>query len=230
MVKPMKSANATFGGNPTKQTADLRRPSESQERLPSARDGADVEPGWARCEESTPPEAPVADRRRRQPARSPQLRTGVVRRLEVRGSQRESGVIERPLSRRDSNGKLRPAHVRGDRGAGHTGEWRCLEWGQEQHGEQRMTRNSKVTIVQLSRHGDLLRQNGPDVWLPEAGDFMNRMARLVAQAFGFARCRSVCLRSSSAVLTVAEAGDTKVVAVSGPLASMTNVLRRAGLE
>jgi hypothetical protein len=83
--------------------------------------------------------------------------------------------------------------------------------------------------VQLSRGGDLVRQNGPDTWLPEAGDFVHRMSRLVAQGLGFERCRALYLRSSNAVLTVAEAGE-KVMAVSGPVCSMTNVLRRAGLE
>jgi hypothetical protein len=83
--------------------------------------------------------------------------------------------------------------------------------------------------VQLSSGGDLVRQNGPDAWLPEAGDFMHRMAGLVAQGLGFDQCRSLCLKSPNAVLTVAEAGPN-VVAVTGPVGSMTNVLRRAGLE
>jgi hypothetical protein len=87
-----------------------------------------------------------------------------------------------------------------------------------------------VTIVQLSKNGDLLRQNGPDAWLPEAGDFVQRMSRLLAQGLGFRRCRSVCLKGASAVLAVTEAGDSHVVAVSGPVRSLGNVLRRAGLE
>lgn len=93
-----------------------------------------------------------------------------------------------------------------------------------------MPRNTKVTIAQLSRNGDLIRQNGPDVWLPEAADFVQRMSRLLAQGLGFERCRSVCLKGSSSVLTVTEAGDTKVVAVTGPVRSMAKVLERAGIE
>jgi hypothetical protein len=87
-----------------------------------------------------------------------------------------------------------------------------------------------VTIVQLSKNGDLIRQNGPDAWLPEAGDFVQRMSRLLAQGLGFERCRSLCLKGATSVLAVTEAGDSKVVAVSGPVRSMTNVLRRAGIE
>ncbi|HTV23660.1 MAG TPA: hypothetical protein VMG12_33450, partial [Polyangiaceae bacterium] len=108
-------------------------------------------------------------------------------------------------------------------------EWRCLEeWGQPS--KERRMRSSKVTIVQLSKNGDLVRQNGPDAWLPEAGDFIQRMSRLLAHGLGFERCRSLCLKGASSVLTITEAGDTKVVAVSGPARSMANVLRRAGLE
>ena len=53
---------------------------------------------------------------------------------------------------------------------------------------------------------------------------------LLAQGLGFERCRSVCLKGASSALTVTEAGDTKVVVVNGPVRSMANVLRRAGLE
>jgi hypothetical protein len=68
------------------------------------------------------------------------------------------------------------------------------------------------------------------VWLPDAADFVHRMALLVAQGLGFDRRRGVCLRSATAVLPVSEAGPTRVVAVSGPQRRMSNVLRRVGLE
>jgi hypothetical protein len=114
--------------------------------------------------------------------------------------------------------------------AGGSGAWRCLEAWTQPSKERRQQRDAKVTIVQLSTNGDLIRQNGPDTWLPEAGDFVQRMSRLLAQGLGFERCRSVCLKGASSVLTVTEAGETNVVAVTGPVRSMANVLRRAGLE
>jgi hypothetical protein len=107
--------------------------------------------------------------------------------------------------------------------------WRCLEWGQPSR-EERPRRNPKVTIVQLSANGELVRQNGPEEWLPEAGDFMHRMSALVARGLGFERCRSICLKSPSAALAVSEAAEGKTMVVSGPHRSLANVLRRAGLE
>jgi hypothetical protein len=219
----MKSANATFGGTPSKQPAEQRPAGESPARLPQdARARTELErAGWGRCEESTRPPAPAAAGH---PPEEPQ--TGVVRTLD--DPERQSGLIARPRSR-PSSGRMRAARLLAEQTGDNSGEWRCLEWDQGQRG-RRPKRNSKVTIVQLTWDGDLIRQNGPDSWLPEAGDFVHRMARLLAQGLGFERCRSLCLRSSSAALAVAEAGDTKVVAVSGPSPSMTNVLRRAGLE
>jgi hypothetical protein len=79
-------------------------------------------------------------------------------------------------------------------------------------------------------NGRLIRQTGESSWLPEAGDFVHRMALLVAQGLGYDRCRGVCLRNQTAVLSVVEAGPTKVVAVAGPASQMPNVLRRMGLE
>lgn len=232
MVEAMKSANVTFGGTPSKNQHEAGRPSESHSRLTSAvpaRVGAEVQRGrWARCEDAALPEAPSAEPRPRALARPEEPRTGVVRRMNVRSRERESGLIRRPPSRAESVGPL-PAEVARAREAGTPADWRCLEWGQASK-ERRPKRNSKVTIVQLSNGGDLVRQNGPDTWLPEAGDFVHRMSQLVAQGLGFERCRSVCLRSPSAALSVTLAGDSKVVAVSGPLTSMTHVLRRAGLE
>jgi hypothetical protein len=111
--------------------------------------------------------------------------------------------------------------------------WRCLEWEASAKPRPRRpprAKASKVTIVQLSVEGDLIRQNGPDSWLPEAGDFMQRMSTLLARSLGFEGCRSLCLRGESAVLAVSAVGSSRVVAVSGPTRSMANVLRRVGLE
>jgi hypothetical protein len=115
-----------------------------------------------------------------------------------------------------------------------SGGWRCLEeWKAPQTQRPRRSAEAstaRVTIVQLSTQGDLLRQNGPDSWLPEAGDFMHRMSTLLARSLGFAACRSLCIRNESAVLAVSSVGNSKVVAVSGPARSMANVLRRVGLS
>jgi hypothetical protein len=235
MVKPMKSVSAASGGTTSSKSQDQRR--ESQARLRSARgvrdlrDGADVEPGrWARCEDVDALEPHRAEQSPPLPARPDELRTGVVRRADA-ASERESGGRERSASRQASNGNQRTPPPRALEDAGQQGDWRCLEWGgpAKPAKQRRLKRNSKVTIVQLAQSGELVRQNGPDAWLPEAGDFLKRMSRLVAQGLGFDSCRSLCLRGSSAVLSVAEAGE-KVMAVSGPIGSMTNVLRRAGLE
>jgi hypothetical protein len=233
MVKAMKSANAKSGGTPSKQPHEARRPSESHTRLSDAAvppASTEIQQGrWARCEEGTPPEALVAEQRRSEPVRPDEPLTGVVRRMNARTSERRSGLIRRSSSRAESAGTLRADAPHDARSAAPSADWRCLEWDRAPK-ERRPKRNSKVTIVQLSNGGDLVRQNGPDEWLPEAGDFVHRMSQLVAQGLGFQRCRSVCLRSSSAALTITEAGNAKVMAVSGPLASMSHVLRRAGLE
>jgi hypothetical protein len=110
--------------------------------------------------------------------------------------------------------------------------WRCLEWQAPSKRPRRprpAATTAKVTIVQLSVEGELIRQNGPDGWLPEAGDFMQRMSTLLARSLGFDECRSLCLRNEASVLAVSAVGQSKVVAVSGPTRSMTNVLRRVGL-
>jgi len=111
--------------------------------------------------------------------------------------------------------------------------WRCLEWkapSKRQRRPRPEATTSKVTIVQLSAEGELIRQNGPDGWLPEAGDFMHRMSTLLARSLGFEECRALCLRNESAVLAVSSVGSSKVVAVSGPAQSMANVLRRVGMS
>lgn len=114
-----------------------------------------------------------------------------------------------------------------------TSGWSCLEWKAPSKPRRRPRPEAtaaKVTIVQLSGDGELIRQNGPDGWLPEAGDFMHRMSMLLARSLGFGECRSLCLRNESSVLAVSAAGSSKVVAVSGPARSMANVLRRVGMS
>ena len=197
---------------------------------PGARRGGPEPAGYPRSE---------AEQQRVARARAEEPRTGVVRRVDFSSGERGAGVTGRGLARtapasgrREQSPTPVIAPTGNEAAAGSARDWSCLEWGRA--GKERLLprrgkRNSKVTIVQLSRGGDLVRQNGPDAWLPEAGDFMHRMAGLVAQGLGFGQCRSVCLKNATAVLTVAEAGG-KVVAVSGPVSSMTNVLRRAGLE
>ena len=114
-----------------------------------------------------------------------------------------------------------------------TGGWSCLEWkaaGKPPRRPRVEATAAKVTIVQLSSEGQLIRQNGPDGWLPEAGDFMHRMSTLLARSLGFGECRSLCLRNESSVLAVSAVGSSKVVAVSGPARSMANVLSRVGMS
>lgn len=218
----MNPANASPRGASAAPQARSRPSSESHARArvsptPSAPTPSPArEHGhWGRCEEDAPappaqPPTPSAD----------EPRTGVVRRMSSRPalavvrSAPEAGPSERARESQPAGGS----------------EWRCLEAWSRPSTERRQRRNAKVTIVQLSKNGDLIRQNGPDAWLPEAGDFVQRMSQLLAQSLGFERCRAVCLKGASSALTVTEAGDTKVVVVSGPVRSMANVLRRAGLE
>lgn len=229
----MNPANASPRGTPSAPHAQSRRSKASQTRsmasptLPATTDraptpSAATEQGrWGRCEEdaSAPPAVPASPS-----ARAEEPRTGVVRRVTLRS--RPTPAVARLAP--DASARSQPA--RESQPAGSSGEWRCLETWNRPSKERRQRRNAKVTIVQLSKNGDLIRQNGPDAWLPEAGDFVQRMSGLLAHGLGFERCRSVCLKGASTVLTVTEAGDTNVVAVSGPVRSMTNVLKRAGLE
>jgi hypothetical protein len=236
----MKPANAPSSGAPTAPDALNLRSSESQTRFsrarssstgapaPPAASGSSQHAGWGRCEEDAMPEAPEAPLSRAS-ASSEEPRTGVVRVMGRREGQSGARAVERAPAALPAS-EQRPERPRRERSKSSASEWRCLEAWSQPTKERRMRRSSKVTIVQLSRNGDLIRQNGPDAWLPEAGDFMQRMSRLLAQGLGFESCRSLCLRGASSVLTVTEAGDTKVVAVSGPTGSMGNVLRRAGLE
>jgi hypothetical protein len=217
----MKPANASPRGTPH---ARIRPSGESHTRLLGAPTPSAPNPPpatergrWGRCEEDTP--APAAQPAI-QSASAEEPRTGIVRRV----SSRPSPAVVRPAP------ELAVPGERESQPAGSSGEWRCLEVWSRPSKERRQRRNAKVTIVQLSKNGDLIRQNGPDAWLPEAGDFVQRMSQLLAQGLGFERCRSVCLKGASSALTVTEAGDTKVVVVNGPVRSMANVLRRAGLE
>lgn len=221
----MNPANASSRGTPPAPHARSRPSGDSHSRArvsphPSAPPPSPTTKhgGWGRCEDDTP--APPAS----QSASADEPRTGVVRR--VTSGARPLLAVARPAPERAAHGES----AREPQPGGSSGEWRCLEAWSRPSKERRQRRNAKVTIVQLSKNGDLIRQNGPDAWLPEAGDFVQRMSRLLAQGLGFERCRAVCLKSASSVLTVTEAGDTKVVVVNGPVRSMTNVLRRAGIE
>lgn len=226
----MSSTNASPGGTPPAQHARTRRSGESHTRFesparfesPPAPSAPQQHGGWARCEDDTPPASPATRSLERASGEEP--RTGVVRRLQFRSGARPAcpGHEQPPSRARAEQRETRPERSAND--------WRCLEEWAQPAKERRARRNAKVTIVQLSQNGELVRQNGPDAWLPEAGDFIQRMSRLLAQGLGFERCRSLCLKGTSSVLTVTEAGATKVVAVSGPVRSMGNVLRRAGLE
>jgi hypothetical protein len=207
----MKSADFPLAGMPSERNEGARRPGQSQVR---------------------PPVAP-----RRASAHSEEPSTGVVRRVESARAVSVPAPRPRQQHERSANGDsqiLRREDGRSESAARRSAEedvraWRCLEWGQPSR-EERPRRNPKVTIVQLSANGELVRQNGPEAWLPEAGDFMHRMSALVARGLGFERCRSICLKSPSAALAVSEAAEGKTMVVSGPHRSLANVLRRAGLE
>lgn len=145
---------------------------------------------------------------------SEEPRTGVVRRVDV----------SRATPTSDAARKTPPRLA-----ASASGAWRCLEWG-ERPSQRPPQRDPEVSIAQVSTSGRVLRHTGPDEWLPDAADFVHRMALLVAQGLGFDRCRGVCLRSATAALAVSEAGPSRVVGVAGPERRMSNVLRRVGLE
>ncbi len=154
-------------------------------------------------------------------------RTGVVRKVDVqpaaaRPSTRPlpSRVVSRAVGERPSL----PAESSTD-----SGTWRCLEWGEKSR-PRPAKRSSDVSVVQLSTSGKLLRQRGPDEWLPEAGEFVHRMAILVAQGLGFDDCTAVHLRGAANAISVSQAGPAKVVGVTGPLRQLSKVLRRVGLE
>lgn len=195
----MKSVNTTPGGSPSGIETPAR-PGESQARLRSV--------------------SPLRPRSLPHPsgARQPAAGTPPAERAAApHGGPRAARPSEEPRT-----GVVRRVEAEG---------WRCLDSGRTP-GERRRRRArppAEVSIAQLSSSGDLLRQSGPDAWLPDAADFMHRMSGLLARGLGFERCRSVCLKGQRAVLSVAEAG-TKRVAVTGPMLAMTNVLRRAGLE
>jgi hypothetical protein len=154
------------------------------------------------------------------------------------GSRRDTDLARRPSDVARPASERRPIRSSEEPRTGvvrrvETRGWSCLEWkapGKPPRRPRADAPAAKVTIVQLSGEGELLRQNGPDGWLPEAGQFMHRMSTLLARSLGFEECRSLCLRNETAVLAVSSAGSSKVVAVSGPARSMANVLRRAGMS
>jgi hypothetical protein len=237
----MKRANLPFGSPPPQREPDARRPGESHTRLASTRQ---LE---RRALPQRLPAAPEAGPRRpKYIADGEEPRTGVVRRIDVpnarvRPSPAPAAASAQPAARRgDNRARNEPAaapkpsapprdHLQHGSTRDDARAWRCLEWGQPPK-ERRPRRNPKVTIAHLSASGELLRHHGPDASLPETGAFMHKLASLIAQGFGFVSCSSVCLKADSNALSVSEVGDTRVVAVSGPLESMNNVLRRAGLE
>ncbi len=210
----MKPAHAKIGGTSQHEREGSGHVSATRERVGS---------------EGTPRGGSTADAKRRSPRGeserpSEEPRTGVVRKVKLAASRPAPSTA---APRRAAPKTAPPtAHSKSDED---TGAWRCLEWG-ERPSQRPPKRHASVSVAQLSTSGQLIRQDGPDAWLPEAGDFVHRMALLVAQGLGFDRCRAVCLRGPNAVLSVSEAGATKVVAVTGPVPPMANVLRRAGLE
>lgn len=221
--------------------AHAPRASESQTRIASrnidetelARGRTPAAPTAERADEV--PRAPAAERAAtRRPISDEEPRTGVVRRFELVSSPRspagaasQAGTRPAPPegTRRSPSGSKPAVPARPDRGSR---EWRCLEWGAGE-APRRPARDPRVTVAQLTAEGELVRQSGPDAWLGEAGEFMHRMAALVAQGLGHSRCRALCLKGPSAVVSVSE-GNGRVVASSGPPSTMGNALRRAGLE
>jgi hypothetical protein len=107
--------------------------------------------------------------------------------------------------------------------------WRCLEAGQPA-ARSPSERDPSISIAQVSTNGERVRHSGPDQWLPEAAEFVHRAALLVAHGLGFERCLSVCLRGPDSVLSVSDAGPTTIMSVAGPVAQMSNVLRKRGIK
>ncbi len=162
--------------------------------------------------------------------------TGIVRKVEARARGRAvsrerhekkdfaSGIVRRaPALEAHSEAALDEEKSRA---------WRCLEWAAvpEKAPPPSEPPAPRVSIAQVTTGGDLVRQSGPDEALPETAGFIHRVATLIAQDLGFRRCRALCLRGPETALSVAQAGATKVVAVTGPVSDMGNVLRRMDLE
>lgn len=161
-------------------------------------------------------------------------RTGVVRKVQAASSGAER-ASERREKRSFGSGIVRrvePAKAESetlDRAKSRA--WRCLEWAAVPEKAPRSEPPApRVSIAQITTHGALMRQSGPDETLPETAAFLHRVSTLVAQGLGFRRCRALCVRGTESALSVAQAGANKVVGVSGPLRDMTNVLRRMDLE
>lgn len=219
----MKRAKHPFGTPPPEREPDARRPGESHARLAS-RPSPERHPAPQRL----PPAREPAPRRQKYVADGEEPRTGVVRRVDVPDPR-----VRPAPAPGGARAGARPAGVRARDDASvavHGARaWRCLEWGQPQK-ERRPPRAPAVSVAQLSASGELLRHEGPDASLPETGEFMHKMAALIAQGFGYVRCHSVCLKAHGMALAVSEVGESRVMAVRGPLRSMNKVLTRAGLQ
>jgi len=107
--------------------------------------------------------------------------------------------------------------------------WRCLDSAQPA-ARSASERDPSISIAQVSTNGERVRHSGPDAWLPDAAEFVHRVALLVAHDLGFERCLSVCLRGPTSVLSVSDAGPTTIMSVAGPVAQLSNVLRKRGIK
>ena len=161
-------------------------------------------------------------------------RTGIVRKVEAASSDTERAPAQKKEKRAFASGIVRrvePAAASETLDRAKSRAWRCLEWPAVPEKAPRSEPPApSVSVAQITTHGALIRQSGPDETLPETAGFMHRVSTLVAQGLGFRRCRALCLRGPESALSVAQAGASKVVGVSGPLRDMTNVLRRMDLE
>ncbi len=171
----------------------------------------------------------------------PEPQTGVVRKAvvpeavlsravlsEEGGSQPDLSVDGEPRRSRSSRiiAKSRSSASRPSL----SGEgWRCLDWPEPPQ-KPAATEPLRASVAQVDMDGRVLRHSGPHAWLPEAGEFVHRLALLVAQGLGFDRCRAATLRGTRSVLSVSEAGPSRIVAVTGPSDLMNNVLEKSGLE
>lgn len=167
--------------------------------------------------------------------RSGEPRTGVVRKVETRAAA-AAPSREHPQKRDFASGIVRRAPEREE----HAGAaldraksraWRCLEWAAvPEKAPPSEPPAPRVSVAQVTTSGDLVRQSGPDEALPETAGFIHRVAALIAQDLGFRRCRALCLRGPASALSVAQAGASRIVGVTGPLRDLGNVLRRMDLE
>jgi hypothetical protein len=176
-----------------------------------SKDGEVMKPAIAKSAgnlRAVPREAEAPARSDQSPSQSPmeEPRTSVVRRVDPRrAAARHQSVAPRSRA------------------------WRCLESAQPAP-RSPSERDPSISIAQVSTNGERLRHSGPDEWLPEAAEFVHRAALLVAHDLGFERCLSVCLRGPTSVLSVSDAGPTTIMSVAGPVAQLSNVLRKRGIK